>query len=102
MDPGVFVAFAGVAPIEHEHAAVRTVTEFHAAKPRIAGNEEVGPVFADVAAAAAFEDFLIGPAAVEIQREQTATILGWPSVALVNHHPDVGVAAAQIIRRSVP
>ena len=102
MDAAVFVTFAGVAPIEHEHAAVRTVTEFHAAKPGIAGNEEVGRVFADVTAAAAFEDFLIGAAAVEIQREQTAAILGGPVVALVNHHADVGVAATQVVRRSIP
>src|SRR5204863_4497751 len=89
MDAAVFVAFAGVAPVEHEDAAVRAITEFHAAKPGIAGNEEVGRVFADVTAAAAFEDFLIGTAAVEVQREQPATILGGPIVALVNHHADV-------------
>ena len=53
----LFVTFARVAPVEHEHAAVRAVTEFHAAKPRIAGKEKVGAVLADVAAAARVREF---------------------------------------------
>src|SRR2546422_6042573 len=42
MDAAVFVTFACIAPVEHEHAAVRTVTEVHPAEPRIAGHEDVG------------------------------------------------------------
>src|SRR2546426_8029094 len=95
MDAGVFVTLAGVAPVEHEDAAIGTITEFHAAKPRVTGNEEVRGFFADVAATAAFEDFLVCTATVEVQREQTATILGRPVVALVNHHPDVCVAPTE-------
>src|SRR5206468_7000694 len=74
MDAAVFVTFARVAPVEHEHAAVRAVTEFHAAEPGVRRDEKVRPVPAHVTAAAAFEDFLIGTATVEIQRKKTATI----------------------------
>ena len=102
MNAAVFVTFARVAPVEHEHAAVGTVTDFHAAEPRISRNQKVHPVPAHVAAAVAFEDFLIGTAAMEIQREKPSAILRGPVVALVNHHPDVSVAAAQIVRHAVP
>ena len=72
MDAAVFVTFARIAPVEHEHAAVGAVTEFHAAEPGVCRNEKVRPVPAHVAAAVAFEDFLIGTAAVEIQRKEPA------------------------------
>src|SRR6185503_13979307 len=44
MDAAVFVTFARIAPVEHEHAAVGAVTEFHAAEPGVCRNEEVRPV----------------------------------------------------------
>jgi len=59
-------------------------------------------VLGHVAAAVAFEDFLIGTASVEIQREEPAAKFGGPVVALVNHHSDVGVAAAQVVGRAIP
>ena len=101
MNAAVFVTFARVAPVEHEHAAVGTVTDFHAAEPRISRNQKVHPVPAHVAAAVAFEDFLIGTAAVEIQSKEPAAIFGRPVVALVNHQPNMRVTAAQVVRRAV-
>ena len=101
MDAGIFVAFARVALVEDKHTAVRAVTDFHPTEPGIFGREEVRPVFADVAAALAFEDFLIGAAAMEIQREKPAAIFGGPIVALINHHPDVRMAATEIVRLAV-
>jgi hypothetical protein len=59
MDAGAFVTFAGIAPIENEHAAIGAVTEFHAAKPGIAREEKVGAVPPNVTGTVAFEDFLI-------------------------------------------
>ena len=53
MDAVGLVTLARVTPIEHERTAVRTVTDFHSAEPRIGCDEEVGPVLANVAAAAA-------------------------------------------------
>ena len=51
MDAVVLVALAGVAPVEDEHAAVGAVAEVDAAEPGVAGEEHVGLVPADVAAA---------------------------------------------------
>src|SRR5262245_33995734 len=101
MDAGVFVTLARIAPVEHEHAAVRTVTQLHPAEPRIGRNEEVGCVPADVAASIAFEDFLICPAAMEVQREESATTFGRPVVALVNHHANVRVTATERVGLAV-
>ena len=64
MNAVVFVAFAGVAPIENENAAVRAVTDFHAAEPRIGRREEIRSMFADIAAPAAFENFFVAAAAM--------------------------------------
>ena len=95
MDAGALVTFAYVAPVEHEHSSIRTITEFHAAKPRIATKEKVRPVPAYVAGTAAFEDFLICAQAVQVQGEQVAAIFGGPVVAEINHHPHVRVTAAE-------
>src|SRR5438067_13118495 len=102
MDACIFVTFARVTPIENEDATVRAVADFHSAEPLVGGTEEDRPMFADVAAAGAFQNFLIGAAAMEIQREKMAAIFGGPVVALINHHPDVSVTAAEIVRRAIP
>ena len=59
MNAGGFVAFAGVAPVENVNAAVGAVAQVDAAEPAVAEEQAVVAVFADVAGAAAFEDFLI-------------------------------------------
>ena len=92
------MTFAGVAPVEDEHAAVGTVTEFHAAKPRVARREKVRRVPADVAGTAAFEEFLIRAPAVQIHSEQMAAVFGRPVVAEINHHPDVRVTTTESVR----
>ena len=101
MDAGAFVAFARVAPVEHEHAAIGTVTEFHAAEPGIARKQKIRPMPSDVTRAAAFEDFLIHAAAMQVDREQPAIIFRGPIVAEVNHHAHVRVAAAVGVRLAV-
>ena len=98
MDAIALVALTDVAPIEHDDPAVGPATDFLAAEPRIGGEEKVGRVFAHISAAAAFEDVLIGAAAVEVQGEEAAAIFGGPVIALVNHHPDVHMTAAEAIR----
>src|SRR5258706_12629468 len=74
MNAGVLVTFARVAPVEHEDAAVGAVTDFHSAEPRILGNEEVGAMFSTVAAAVAFQDFLIGTTALQIPLKKSRPI----------------------------
>src|SRR5439155_1026694 len=70
MDACIFVTFARIAPIENEHAAVRAIADFHSAEPWVGGNEEVRAMFANVTAAAAFQNFLIGAPAMQIEREK--------------------------------
>ena len=94
----VLVAFTNVRPVEHEDAAVGAVAEIDAAEPRVGGREKIRRVFADVAAAAAFEAVHVGAEAVEIQREEGAAIRVGPVVALINHEAAVGVAAAGLGR----
>src|SRR6266852_5846522 len=55
----VIVAFAGVGPIPDKHAAVRTLMNGDAAKPRVVGEEEILAVMGDVAGAFAFEDIVV-------------------------------------------
>ena len=90
MDAGAFVAFAGVAPVEDEDAAVGAVAQVDAAEPGVAEEQAVVAVFADVAGAAALEDFLICAAAVVVEREQLAAIRGGPVVAQVDHRAACG------------
>ena len=47
----MIVAFAGIAPVEQEDAAVRPVAQVDPAEPGIGGEEDVRLVAADVAAA---------------------------------------------------
>src|SRR5436190_8951977 len=101
VDTGVIVAFASVAPIDDEHAAVRTGTDLHAAEPGVGRKEEVRSVFGDIAAALALENFLVSPAAVKIESEKMAAILSWPIIALINHHADVCVAAAEFASSTI-
>ena len=51
VDAVVVVALAGVAPVEDEDAAVGPVAQVDAAEPGVGGEEDVGLVAADVAAA---------------------------------------------------
>ena len=94
MNAGVFVAFAGVAPVENVHAAVGAVAEVDAAEPAVAEEQAVVAVFADVAGAAALEDFLICAATEVVQRVQFAAIRVGPVVAEIDHRAGVGMAAA--------
>src|SRR5690349_14099757 len=101
MNAAVFVAIACIAPVEHKHVAVGTVTQVHPSEPRIRRNEKVRTMFADITAAVTLKNLLIGTAAVKVQREEPPAILGGPVVALINHHPDVSVATAQVIGGAV-
>jgi len=101
VDAGVFVALAGVGPVEEIDGAVGAGGEVDAAEEGVAGEEEVLTVFGDVAGALAFEDFLVGAFAVEVEGEEVAAVLLGPVLALVDHHADVGVAAAELVGGTV-
>ena len=49
-----FVTLSGIAPVDRQHRAVGAVGQFHAAEERVAGEEHVAAVVADVAAPLAF------------------------------------------------
>src|SRR5262249_27347148 len=102
MHSAVIVAIARIAPVQDEHSPIRSVTQVHPTEPRIRRDEEVHAMFADVTAAAALEDFLIRAAAMQIEREKMVAIFGRPVVPLVNHHPDMRMAATEIVGRSLP
>ena len=97
MDAVVLVALAGVAPVEHEDAAVGAVAEVDAAEPGVAGEEDVGLVAADVAAPVALEPLDVDPPAVEVQGEELAAVGVGPLVGQVDHQAAVGVAAAAAV-----
>src|SRR4051812_10414138 len=84
MDAGALVAFPRAAPVEHEDAAVEAVAEVDAAEPGVAREEPVGFVPADVTAPRAFEPLDVHAAAVEVEREELAAILGRPLVAEID------------------
>ena len=94
VDAVVVVAFADVGPVDEEDAAVGAVGEVEAAEPRVGGGEKIGGVLADVAGAVAFEEVRVHAAAVQVHGENGAAIFIGPVVALIDHQPAVGVAAA--------
>ena len=95
MDAVVVVAFAGVGPVGDEDVAVGAGEEVDAAEPFVFGLHEVGGVFADVAAALAFQFVDVDAVAVEVAGEDGAVVFFGPVAALVDEHADVGVAAAE-------
>src|SRR5215207_8797783 len=91
----VFVAFAGVGPVDDVNGAVGAVVEVNAAKPLVFGEGDVGFVADDVAAAFAVEAIDVDAAAVEVESEELATVFGGPVVAEVDAGTAVRVAAAE-------
>ncbi len=88
------VTFPCVAPVEHEHAAVRPVAEVEAAKPRIAEEETIPAVRADIPGAGALENLLVRPKAVHVQCKEMTAIFGRPVVTEINHRSNVRVPPA--------
>ena len=74
MDAGGLVAFAGVAPVEDEAAAIGAGAEFDATEPRIVAEKDIGLVFANVAAAVALQALHIGAAAVHVEGEELVAV----------------------------
>ena len=95
------VALAGVAPVEDEAAAVGAGADLDAAEPGVVAEEDVGLVAADVAGPQAFQAFDVGAAAVHVEGEQLVAVACRPLVGLVDHHADVGVAAAEAVGLAV-
>ena len=89
------MAFAGVAPIGHKHAAVRAVEERHAAEPRVVGFEQVGPMASHVTGAAPFEQIVVDTVAMNVEREKRVAIVVRPVVTQIHHRAAMGVAAAR-------
>ena len=52
----------------------------------------------NITGTAAFEDFLVRAAAVQIDGEQMAAVFRRPVIAEINHHPYVRVATAEGVR----
>ena len=97
MDAIVFVAFAGVGPVDDVDRAVGAVVEVDAAEPGVGGLGDVGLVAGDVAAAFAVEPIDVDAAAVEVEGEELAAIFGGPVVAEIDAGAAVGVAAAELV-----
>ena len=97
MNAGGFVALAGVAPVEDEAAAVGAGADFDAAKPWIVAEEDIGLVFANVAAAIALQTLHVGASAVHVEGEELVAVFDGPLIGLVDHHADVRVAATEVV-----
>ena len=91
------VALAGIAPVEHERAAVGAITQVDPSKPGVGGEEDVGLVPPDEAAARAIEPLDVDAPAVKVQGEQLVPIGRRPLVGEVDHHAAMGVATAAVV-----
>ena len=88
------VALVGVGPVDEEGGAVGAGLDRDPAEPGVVGHEEVGRVARDVARALATEAVVVDPVAVDVAGEERVAIAVGPGAALVDHRPDVGMAAA--------
>src|SRR5687767_4961653 len=68
MHARVIVALSGVAPIDHERAAIGSGVEVQPAKPRVRGAEEIWIVFPDIAAALALETVHVDAQTMHVHR----------------------------------
>ncbi len=95
------VAFAGIGPVEAVEGAVRSGANVEPAEPFVAGDHSVGFVAGDVSAALPFESFDIEAFAVLVPSEEFAVPVFGKVSALIDAHPDVGVAATEVVGGSV-
>ena len=96
MNPSALVALARIAPIEHEHAAVGTITQVESAKPGVAKQELIGAVVANIARAGAFEDFLVRAVSVIVEGKGDRGIER-ANCRQENHRATVGVPSAESV-----
>ena len=101
MNAGVVVAFAGVGPVESVEGSAWAGGDFEPAEPLVAGDHDVRFMFGGVAAALAFETFNVEAFAVLVPGEEFAVPVFGKVSALIDAHPDVGVAAAEVVGGSV-
>ena len=102
VDAVLVVALADVAPVQNRHRAVRSLAELDAAEPRVVGLQDVGLMLHDQRAANALDGFDVHAPTVEVQRHELVAIRRGPVLALVDHHADVCVPAAEVIRPTPP
>ena len=101
MDPGPFVAFAGVAPVEDRQGLPRKLEEIGAAEEGIAEPGQVGLVAPDDAGGLGVEPVDVDPPAMEVEREQPAAeglrparLVGDDHAAGVGMAPAMGIGTA--------
>src|SRR5688572_1129382 len=78
MNSIVFVTFSNVRPIEDVNPTIRSVTQFHPAKPWVGEFEEIGIVSRGVSCSLALDRVLIQAAPVIIDGEYFVAILRRP------------------------
>ena len=98
VDAVLVVALADVAPVEEGDGAVRALAEFDASEPRVVGLQDIRLVLHDERAALPLDAFDVHAPAMQVQRHEFVAILRGPVVALVDHHADVRVTAAEAVR----
>src|SRR5262245_13862297 len=91
------VALLHVVPVDDPDLAVGAVGQVEHLRPLVAGQEEVGPVMGDEAAALGFEQVDVEAVAVDVVHEDRAAIFLGPGPALIDHAAGVGVAAAELV-----
>ena len=98
VDTVLIVAFADVAPVEDGDGAVRALAELDPAEPLVIRLQDVRLMLHDQRAALPLDAFDVHATAVQVKRHELVTILRRPVVALVDHHADVRVTAAEAVR----
>ena len=96
MDPGPFVAFAGVAPVEDRQGLPRQLHKVGAAEEGIAEPGQVGLMAPDDAGRLGIEPVDVDAPAVEIEREES-TAEGLRPARLVRHDQAAGVGMAAAV-----
>ena len=98
VDAILIVALADIAPIKDGDGAVWSLTKLDAAEPLVVRLQDVGLVLHDERAALALDAFDVHATSVQIERHELVAILRRPVVALVDHHADVRMPAAETVR----
>ena len=92
------VTLTDVAPVQNRHRAVWALAELDATEPRIVRLQNIGLVLHHQGAAHSLDGFDVHAPAMHIKGHQLIAVRGRPVITLINHHPDVRVAATKVIR----
>ena len=94
----MLVAFTCVAPVKHEYVSIGAHRNLKASEERILRQQEIGFMSSHISRPVPFQLFDVGSTTVHVEREQLILVASRPMTALVDHHSDVSMAPAKVVR----